>query len=735
MNTKTFAKCFGVLAVLGLLAACGGGGGGGGSGSTGSVSRYAYTANFGDNTVSSYAINATTGQLRHNGYVAAGANPHSVAVHPSGNFVYVTNFGNSVSGLSAYRVEAGGRLSPFDSSVPCGNCGARSVTITPSGNFLYIAYQTAGAVEGYRINADGSLTSNGGVYSVPSPISMVIDRAGLYAYVTSLSGNTVSAFRIDSSGALVSVDTNATDAGTQSSIAAGNGASNVLLDPTGRFAYVANYYDGSVSAFRVDASSGALTSNGTTTAANGARRMAVHASGKFLYVANHLADSVSLFTIHPDTGVLTGAGTVAGSAPTSVSIDASGKYLYATYSGSDTTTLYSIDPATGTLTNPRVSAGRSGNQEMAMTSGAAAVQAVPKSAYVVNRGSNSLSAYSIDARSGAVTGLAGSPYATAGIGSRAVAVDPSRKFAYVVNQASNNISAFSINPASGALTAVTGSPFASGGTGPRHATVDPSGQFLFVANFDSGSIAVFSINVTSGELTAVTGSPFILAPDPFSIIWAPTNPFSLTIDPRGRFLYVGNMSYYISAFAINANGALSEITGSPFIANSGTLSIAVDPSGQYLYSANYGPLNYGSGGVSAFTINATSGALTQVTPFFSFSGQFFAGTGSNAVTIEPSGRYVYVSNEISNNIAVFGLNAATGALTAVSGSPFAASGTSPHSATVDPSGQFLFTANEISHDVSVYRLSPATGNPTAVGSPFLTSGTGARFITITGTLE
>ena len=89
------------LASLFMLADCGGGGGGGSNGGNGSggnggvvvngVPRFAYVANNGDGTVSMYTANAVTGQLRHNGYVAAGTGPLSVAVDPSGKFAYVAN--------------------------------------------------------------------------------------------------------------------------------------------------------------------------------------------------------------------------------------------------------------------------------------------------------------------------------------------------------------------------------------------------------------------------------------------------------------------------------------------------------------------------------------------------------------------------------------------------------------------------------------------------------------------
>ena len=68
------------------------------------VPRFAYLANYNDNTVSIYTVNAITGQLRANGYVMAGNRPISVTVDPSGQFAYVANF--SSSNVSAYTINA-----------------------------------------------------------------------------------------------------------------------------------------------------------------------------------------------------------------------------------------------------------------------------------------------------------------------------------------------------------------------------------------------------------------------------------------------------------------------------------------------------------------------------------------------------------------------------------------------------------------------------------------------------
>src|SRR6266702_4301554 len=110
-----------------------------------------------------------------------------------------------------------------------------------------------------------------------------------------------------------------------------------------------------------------------------------------------------------------------------------------------------------------------------------------------------------------------------------VTVDPSGKFAYVANYHSANISAFTIDAATGALTAVAGSPFAAG-TNPFSIAVDPSGKFAYVANQNSNNVSAFTIDATTGALTAVAGSPFA----------AGTSPDSVAVAPSGKFLYVAN---------------------------------------------------------------------------------------------------------------------------------------------------------------------------------------------------
>ena len=90
------------------------------------------------------------------------------------------------------------------------------------------------------------------------------------------------------------------------------------------------------------------------------------------------------------------------------------------------------------------------------------------------------------------------------------------QFAYVANQISNNVSGYTINPSTGALTAIAGSPFAAG-SAPFSVAVAPSGRFAYVANVISNNVSGYTIDPSTGALTAITGSPFPAGAGPVSV--------------------------------------------------------------------------------------------------------------------------------------------------------------------------------------------------------------------------
>jgi 6-phosphogluconolactonase len=75
--------------------------------------------------------------------------------------------------------------------------------------------------------------------------------------------------------------------------------------------------------------------------------------------------------------------------------------------------------------------------------------------------------------------------------------------------------------------------------------------------------------------------------------------------------------------------------------------------------------------------------------------------------VDPMGRYLYVTNISSNNVSAYTIDATTGATTALT-SPFPA-GTRPVSATVDSAGAFLYVCNQSTKNITKFQINQATG--------------------------
>jgi 6-phosphogluconolactonase (cycloisomerase 2 family) len=150
-------------------------------------------------------------------------------------------------------------------------------------------------------------------------------------------------------------------------------------------------------------------------------------------------------------------------------------------------------------------------------------------------------------------------------------------------------------------------------------------------------------------------------------------------------------------------------------------NVVVSPNGSFLYVSNQGSNN-----VSAYTIGGT-GALTPVT-----GSPFASGTAPSSVAVSPNGSFLYVSNQGSNNVSAYTITGGTGVLTplaSLNGNPFAA-GTSPSGVAVSPNGDFLYVSNQGSNNVSAYTITVGTGVLTAVaGSPFA-AGTSPSGVTV-----
>ena len=326
-------------------------------------------------------------------------------------------------------------------------------------------------------------------------------------------------------------------------------------------------------------------------------------------------------------------------------------------------------------------------------------------AYVTNVADNTLSAYSIDATTGALaaigtpTATGVSPYATVGVETYYSGVlafmYPKQFVVFVGNEGSNDVSAFAVNNTTGALTAVPGSPFAAG-TDPKAMALYRSGA-LYVANAGSNNVSAYSIDQDTGALAPLSPGP--------STIATGKSPTSVVVVPSASVVYVANHggSNDISAFSID----LTPVPGSPFPAGGNPLSLAAGGGGKFLYTANPDATNPS---ISGFIIDPTSGALSPL------NGSPFPLPVGHYIATDQTGTYLYVTS--GANVVGYGIDATTGALTPLPGFPVAA-GANAYSISIDPTNHILYVTNDGAATVSGFILDASTGALTPMaGSPF-----------------
>ena len=416
------------------------------------------------------------------------------------------------------------------------------------------------------------------------------------------------------------------------------------------------------------------------------------------------------YTVGGTVAGLTGSGlTLALNGGGNLTISGNGAFTFAggLASGASYTVTVITQPST-----PRqvctVSGGTGAVAAANVTSVSVTCAVAGRFAYVANNGLNnieSVSAYSINRTTGLLTPVARSPFA-AGHTPYSLAIHPNGKFLYVVDPVGMPIdgalTVFSINENTGVLNPITGSPFLVS-TGLAQIAIDPAGKFAFAPNFGSSTVSAFTLDPG-------TGAPTLVSAGPFSCVGGA---LSVTVDPSGQFVYVGtsgggpNNSGVICAYAINpSTGALSQVVGSPFpIASISVRSLAFDPAGKFLFAANLD-------GISVFRPNA-SGALTLVG-----GSPFAAGANPERVAVDPAGKFLYVGNRTKGSgsqIVALAIDASTGTL-AVAGSPFPSNDT-PAFIAIDPSGDFLYASNLESNTITVYAVNKTTGALTATGAP------------------
>ncbi len=215
------------------------------------------------------------------------------------------------------------------------------------------------------------------------------------------------------------------------------------------------------------------------------------------------------------------------------------------------------------------------------------------------------------------------------------------------------MSGFSIDAASGALTPV--GPAVAADEGSIYLAASPNGKFVYVANAEttSSSVSAYKVNAATGVLTPTMPAAFAITGD--------SQPFGITVDRTSSHVYTTNFNS-ISAFKIDPmTGALSDVPGTPVLLAKDILpqSLTLSANGQFLYMTGGATNN-----VYAFSINADGLPVTINKPVAT-------GTFPIGIVAEPSGKFVYAVNWISDDVSRYTITPVTGALVPASANNFA----------------------------------------------------------------
>src|SRR5437763_1694167 len=240
--------------------------------SNGLFGQMLYVGNAGDDTISSYVIDQESGFLTELlPRVTTTGSPSSVAIHPSGKFVYTTNSGNSSLGVNFPSVAVfsinpdTGALTLASSVSLTPGTGPAGAAIDAAGKFLFVANGGPGNVSVYSIDATtGALSPIPGspFAAVASVNKVVVHPSGKFAYVSASPNGQILAFNIGADGTLSPI--------TGSPFAGRNNLVWMTMDPGSKFLFAAERQDNGIVVYSVNATTGALSQVGSPLPVSGA---------------------------------------------------------------------------------------------------------------------------------------------------------------------------------------------------------------------------------------------------------------------------------------------------------------------------------------------------------------------------------------------------------------------------------------------------------------------------------
>ncbi len=300
-------------------------------------------------------------------------------------------------------------------------------------------------------------------------------------------------------------------------------------------------------------------------------------------------------------------------------------------------------------------------------------------------------------------------------------IAPDGRHVYVVNEVDKNkaglVTAYNFDAVKGELSFLNQQ--SSGSENPCHLSITKDGRWIVVANYTGGSLASFPLEV-NGVITSYTqhilheGSSINKDRQEkahvHSVFFSPDEKFLLTPDLGTDQVNIYQFDNYIKQPLHNS--AQKFIACEP---GSGPRHLAFSPNGKFVYI-----IEELSGTVSVHSYK--DGTTKFVQRIATHPADFTGQPGSADIHVSQDGRFLYASNRgKENNIAIFRVDQNKGTLTAIGYEP--TKGEGPRNFSIDPTGNYLLVANQLTSTVEIFKrdknsgLLKHTGNSLSIPNP------------------
>jgi 6-phosphogluconolactonase len=287
-----------------------------------------------------------------------------------------------------------------------------------------------------------------------------------------------------------------------------------------------------------------------------------------------------------------------------------------------------------------------------------------------------------------------------------VLADPKRPILYASTETgdANNpgIASYRIDGATGALRLVD--RMVTGGVAATHLSLDASARTVFVAHWGSGHVSAMRID-GGGAVQPAASIVRDQGSGPGPSQQGPRS-HSTVLDRGGRALIVADYGAdRLFVYRFDPGTRRLAPADPPFLQlapASGPRHLVLHPNGRFLYL-----VEELTSKVAAFAWHAEQGRLTPLQALSTMTADYAGKNAGAEIALSADGAFLYVSNRGEDVIVTYAVDRLTGLLE--ERGRIATGGKTPRSFAIDPSGHWVLVANQDSNEVRVFRRDPASG--------------------------